>query len=93
MKIKKGDTVHILSGKDRNKRGKVLSVYAKTGTALVEGVNLFKKHRKPRRQGEKGEIIVVPRPLRLSKLMLVCPKCGKPTRVSTVQEGGAKARR
>ena len=93
MKIHKGDTVHILSGKDRAKSGKVLSVDRETGTAFVEGVNLYKKHRKPRRQGEKGEIIVVPRPVRLSKLMLVCSHCGKPTRVNVIQEAGVKARR
>jgi large subunit ribosomal protein L24 len=81
MKIKKGDNVKILSGKDRGKTGKVLRVAPEKGKAVVEGLNLVKKHSRPRRQGEKGQRISVPAALHLSSLMLVCPKCSKPSRV------------
>ena len=81
MKIKKNDQVKILSGKDRGKIGKVLRVIPKSSKALVEGLNLVKKHSRPKRQGEKGQRVSVPAPINLSNLMLVCPKCSKPSRV------------
>ena len=81
MKIKKGDTVKILSGKDRGKTAKVLRVDSKKGAVLVEGMNLKKKHVRPKRQDKKGEIILIPTPFQISKAMLLCPSCKKPTRV------------
>ena len=81
MKIKKGDTVLIISGKDRGKKGKVLKVFPKERKILVEGVNLVKKHQKPRREGEKGQIIQLPKPIDVSNAKLICPKCAKATRV------------
>lgn len=81
MKIKKGDTVKITVGKDSGKTGKVLGVDSKKNAILVEGLNLAKKHRRPKKQGEKGEIVMVARPLDISKVMLVCPNCKKTTRV------------
>jgi len=81
MKIKKGDTVKIICGKDKGKSGKVLKVLPKDNKIIVDGLNLAKKHRKPRRQGEKGEIIQIPRPIDSSNVMLVCPSCLKATRV------------
>lgn len=92
MKIHKGDNVRILAGKDRGKSGRVLWVTAEDAKALVEGINLYKKHRRPRKQGEKGEIITVPRPLPMSRLQLVCPKCGKATRVGFAISGDKKTR-
>ncbi len=77
MKIKKGDTVQILTGKDRSKTGKVLKIDTETRKALVDGTNLFKKHKKPKKQGEKGELIMVPRPIHISNLAIVCPNCKK----------------
>lgn len=71
----------ILSGKDRGKIGKVLRVTPKDGKAIIEGLNLAKKHSKPRRQGEKGQRVTVPVPIDVSNLMLVCPKCSKAARV------------
>ena len=81
MKIKKGDNVKILSGKDRGKTGKVSRVLPDAGKALVEGLNLVKKHIRPRKQGEKGQRVSVPAAIDTSSLMLVCPKCSKATRV------------
>lgn len=81
MKILKGDTVLIISGKYRGKKGKVLKAFPKEKKILVEGVNLVKKHRRPRREGEKGQIIEIPAPLDVSNVKLICPNCGKATRV------------
>ena len=81
MKIKKSDTVLIISGKDRGRKGKVLKVLPKEEKLIVEGMNLRKKHRKPRRAGEKGQMIQFSAPLHVSNIKLICPKCGKATRV------------
>ncbi|MGC9049192.1 MAG: 50S ribosomal protein L24 [Patescibacteria group bacterium] len=81
MKIKKGDTVQIISGKDRGKRGRVLKVLPKKNKLIVEGLNLLYRHVKPRREGEKGQRIQFPAPLSISNVMFVCPKCSQPIRV------------
>lgn len=81
MKVHKGDSVKIIVGKDSGKTGKVLSVDYKTRKVFLEGLNLFKKHVKPKRQGEKGEVIQVARPVDVSNLMVVCQACKKATRV------------
>jgi large subunit ribosomal protein L24 len=81
MKIKKGDTVEVIIGKDKGKRGRVLKVLAKEKKIIVEGLNLFWKHFRPRREGEKGQKAQIPFPLYISKVKLVCPKCGKAIRV------------
>lgn len=81
MKIRKGDTVLITSGKDRGRKGKVLKVFPKENRILAEGINLRKKHRRPRRSGEKGQIIEMPAPISISNVKLICPKCGKATKV------------
>lgn len=81
MKIKKGDQVLIISGKDRGKRGKVLDVFPKEERLMVEGANLRKKHVKPKRSGEKGQVVELPGPISSSNVKLICPKCGKPARV------------
>lgn len=81
MKIKKGDTVLIMSGKDRGKRGKVLDAFPKSGKLTVEGLNLLKKHVKPKKSGEKGQIVQLPGSIPASRVKLVCPKCGEPARV------------
>lgn len=80
MNIKKDDTVVVLSGKDKGKRGKVLSVSPKEGKVVVEKVNVVSRHTKPRRQGEEGGIIKKESPLYACKVMRVCPKCEEPTR-------------
>ena len=87
MNIKKGDQIKILSGKDRGKTGSVLKVFPKEDSLVVDGLNLFKKRSRPKKQGEKGEMVNIPRPLFLSKVMLVCKSCKKPTRVGFRLEG------
>ena len=81
MKIKSNDKVIVISGKDKGKEGKVMSADPKGMKVIVEGVNVATKHQKPRKQGQDGGIIKVETPIYASKVMLVCPKCGKPTRV------------
>ena len=93
LHIRKGDTVVVLSGKDKGKKGKVLSVFPKKGTAIVEGVALATKHVKPRKQGEEGGIIHQEIPVNVSKLMHVCNKCGEATRIGRkVTEDGSIVR-
>jgi len=81
MHIKKGDTVVVLSGKDKGKKGKVLTVFPKQNKAIVEGVALATKHTKPRKQGETGGIVNQEIAIHACKLMHVCTKCNKPTRI------------
>jgi large subunit ribosomal protein L24 len=81
MKIKTGDIVLIIAGKDKNKRGKVIEIYPKDNRLVVEGINIVKKHVRPKRSGEKGQRVEVPRPLDISNVKLICPKCKKPTRI------------
>ncbi|PIR44137.1 50S ribosomal protein L24 [Candidatus Wolfebacteria bacterium CG10_big_fil_rev_8_21_14_0_10_31_9] len=92
MKIKKGDTVKIISGKDKGKTGKVLNVSAPKNKTTVEGLNIFKKHVKPKKQGEKGQIISVSRPTDISNVMVVCSACGKPARIGYHIEAKNKSR-
>ncbi len=93
MKIKKNDTVVVLSGKDKGKQGKVLSTMPTVGKVLVEGVNMADCHVKPTRQGQEGGIIRKAIPMRASKVMVVCPKCGMPTRCGyKILEDGTKTR-
>jgi len=92
MKIKKGDTVLIITGKDRGRKGKVLQVFPKEQKVIVEGINLRKKHMKPKKSGEKGQIIEMPAPFSVSNLKLICPKCGKAVRIGYKKEGKRKYR-
>ena len=92
MKIKKGDNVKIISGKDRGKTGKVLKVFPEDNRMLVEGINMRKKHERAKRQDKKGEVITRPAPVSIANAMVVCPKCGKPTRVGYAIEGKQKVR-
>jgi large subunit ribosomal protein L24 len=81
MNIKKNDKVKILSGKDKNKTGKVLQVLPKEAKVSIEGLNLLIKHLRPQKQGEKGQRIEFPAFINESNVALVCPKCGQTTRV------------
>lgn len=109
MKIKKGDKVQIIKGRDRVKRskdgeklakgnqGKVLAVLSEKGKILVEGLNLRNKNVRPKKQGEKGQIIQIPAPMNVANVLLVCPKCNEPVRVgyrllSSDQKGKKKVR-
>ena len=92
MNIRKDDKVVVISGKDKGKQGKVLVADPKAGKVIVEGVNTASKHQKPRKQGEEGGIITINTPIYASKVQLVCPKCGKATRVAHKLDGGKKSR-
>ena len=92
MNIKKDDKVVVLSGKDKGKQGKVLTADPKAEKVIVEGVSVATKHQKPRKQGEEGGIIKIETPIYVSKVQLVCPKCGKGTRVAHKIADGKKVR-
>jgi len=92
MKIKKGDTVLIISGKDRGKKGKILKAFPKKRKVLIEGVNIKKKHQKPKKTGEKGQIIEKPAPIDVSNIKLICSKCNKAVRIGYKIAGKKKYR-
>lgn len=81
MKIKRDDTILVITGKDKGKKGKVLKVFPRQNKILVEKVNIVKKHRRPKKEGEKGQVVEIPKPINASNVKLVCPKCGQATRV------------
>ena len=91
--VKTGDTVVILSGKDRGSKGKILAVSPKEGKVIIEGHNMVTKHVKPRRMGEQGGIVKAEGALYACKVQVVCPHCNKPTRVGhKLYEDGTKGR-
>ena len=92
MKIKKGDNVMVLSGNDKGKTGEIIEVIPKTNKIIVKGVNVRKKHIKPRKQGEEGGIIPTECAIHSAKVNIVCPKCGKATKIGYVEEKGEKVR-
>lgn len=92
MRIKKGDTVKILSGNDKGKQGEVLEVIPKSEKILVKGVNIRKKHVKPRKQGEEGGIISAECAIHSSKANVVCPKCNTATKIGYTVEKDEKVR-
>lgn len=92
IKIKKGDTVKVLYGKDSDRRGKVAAINPKSGKVIVEGLNLYKKHLKGDGRTRTSEILTIEKPFPISKVMLVCPLCDKATRVGTKKKGEEKVR-
>ena len=93
MHIKMNDTVVVLSGRDRGKQGKVMNTFPKDDKVLVEGVNVAKRHKKPRKQREPGGIISKETPVYASTVMRICPKCDRPTRPAhLIKDDGTKAR-
>ncbi len=82
----------MLAGKDRGKTGKVLKVVSEDKKVVVEGLNIIKKHNRPRREGEKGQRVEIPRAIDVSNVMVVCPKCGKTSRIGYKETGGEKFR-
>ena len=92
LSIRKDDTVIVLSGKDKGKQGKVLSVLPKESKVVVEGVNVVSRHTKPRKQGEEGGIVKREAAIYASKVQVVCPKCDKGTRVAYKIADGKKIR-
>ena len=93
MFVKSGDTVMVMSGEDKGKTGKVQKAYPSKGKIVVEGVAMVKKHQKPRGQGMQGGIIEQEAAIPACKVMLVCPKCKKPTRIGHKMTDGEKARK
>lgn len=92
MTIKTGDTVVVIAGKDKGKTGKVSAVYADANKVLVDDVNVVTKHQKPRSQQDKGGIVKKSAPIDASNVMVVCPICGKATRVAHSENEGKKVR-
>ncbi len=93
MKIKKNDKVKMIAGKDAGKTGKVLKIFPERGKLTVEGLNLMKKHTRPRKEGEKGQRVEIPRLVDSSNVKLICPKCGQPSRVGYEIKGEEKFRK
>jgi len=81
MKVKKGDNVIIISGRDKGKKGKILKVLSLEEKIIVEGINIAKRRQRPKKQGEKGQTIELSMPLHVSNVMLIDPKNGKRTRI------------
>ncbi|MDO5709293.1 MAG: 50S ribosomal protein L24 [Coriobacteriales bacterium] len=92
MNVKKGDKVQVLSGKDKGATGEVLRAMPAEGKVIVEGVAMVKKHQKPTQAGQQGGILEREAAIDVSNVMLVCPKCGKPTRVGHATVDGKKVR-
>ena len=93
MNVRKNETVVVLSGKDKGKQGEVLRAMPAEGKVVVQGVSVATKHQKARKQGEESSIIKVETPIYACKVMVVCPKCSKPTRVAhKVGADGKKVR-
>jgi len=89
QKIRKGDIVQAIKGKDNGKKGKVIQVFTEKGKALIEGINLAKKHKRQTRQDQKGGIVSIEMPIALANIMLVCKHCDRASRVgfSTLKDG------
>lgn len=92
MKIKKGDQVLIVSGKDKGRKGKVIESLPKEGKIMVENINLKKKHSRPKKSGEKGQIVELSIAFDASDVKIICPKCNKAVRIGYRTEGKKKYR-
>jgi large subunit ribosomal protein L24 len=93
LRLKKNDTVQVMAGEFSGKTGRIIRVFPDKGRALVEGLNIVKRHTKPNRKNQQGGIVQKEAPIHLSNLLLVCPKTGKPTRTGvSVLEGGKRVR-
>lgn len=93
LKIKKGDTVCVITGKDKKKTGKVMKVFPCGSKAIVERINVVKKHARRRSEEQTGGIIQMEKPIHISNLMVLCKSCNKPTRVGiTILKDGSKSR-
>jgi len=92
MKIKKGDKIKVIAGKDKGREGVVEKVYTKAETVFVPGVNLYKKHIKKNEKMPQGGVVEVPRAMSVSKVMVICPKCKKMTRIGYKAEKNKKFR-
>ena len=87
MKLKKGDNVIVIAGKDKGKKGKISTVLVEKNRVIVEGLNMMKKHQRPRKSGEKGQVISVSFPMHASNVMIADPKSGKPSKIGKKKVG------
>ncbi len=92
MKIKKEDQVLVIAGDEKGKKGKVMKSFPSKNKVIVEDVNLAKKHIRPRQKDQKGQVVKIPMPMSVSKVMIICPKCGQATRIGYVTDNGTKSR-
>jgi len=92
MKIKKGDSVVVIAGKDRGREGAVLAVFPKRERVLIDGVGMVKKHQRARARGGAGQIVTRPSPIHISNVAITDPKTGRPARVGYAVRGGKKVR-
>jgi large subunit ribosomal protein L24 len=92
MKLKKGDTIQIMTGKDRGRSGKIEKVLVSENRVLVPGLNQYKKHRKSQGEGKPGEIVTMSRPFDISKVAMICTKCKQVTRIGYRYDGKKKVR-
>ena len=92
MHVKKGDTVLVLSGKDKGQKGQVIQALPKKDKVIVEGINKVKRHTKPNQKAPQGGILTKEAPLHVAKVMLICPACKKPTRIAKKEVNGKMVR-
>lgn len=92
MKIRKGDKIRVMAGKDKGREGVVEKVYKKSKKVLIQKINIYKKHIKKSEKMPQGGVVEIPRPIDVSKVMFMCPKCGKVTRIRYKLEKGKKLR-
>ena len=92
MKLKKGDNVIVIAGKDKGKKGKIARVLVEKNRVVVEGINMMKKHQRPRKSGEKGQVISIASPINASNVMFADPKSGKPTKIGKKKVGDKMVR-
>jgi len=92
MKLIKGDKIIVIKGKDRSKSDKIIKAMPKESMVVVESLNMRKKTIRPKKQGEKGQVVDVPWPMRADNVMLICPSCNKPTRIGHRIDSDKKVR-
>ncbi|MAG28709.1 50S ribosomal protein L24 [bacterium] len=92
MRIKKGDTIKVMAGKDKGKTGKVIQVLPGLNRVSVEGINVLSKHLRSQKKEQQGQKIEFPSPIQVSNVMIVCPQCGKTTRVAHTENPETKAK-
>lgn len=92
MKLRKGDAIIVTTGKDKGKKGKIEQVFQKEHAVVIAGINIVKRHMKKRDEQHPSAIVEIPKPIDVSKIALVCPSCGKPTRVGWIVVKDEKVR-
>ncbi len=93
LKVRRGDTVVLLRGRDRGKQGKIIASIPREGRVIVEGLNMVKKHVKPRRSNEKGQRVSIAAPIQIGNVQVICPQCNKATRVAIRRSAGGDRER